>query len=134
MKVTRSYRFASSHRLHTPELDDETNRAVFGKCNNPHGHGHNYRMEVTVEGPVNRETGLAVDVPALDALVQREIVAAFDHRNLNADVREFQTLVPTTENLAVVARDRLAAGWPATMPRLARIRIFETQNNIFEIE
>jgi 6-pyruvoyltetrahydropterin/6-carboxytetrahydropterin synthase len=130
--LTRRYQFSAAHRLHASSLSDEANREIFGKCNNPYGHGHNYVLEVTVAGPVDR-FGRAADVAALDQLVRQAIVDPFHHRNLNTDAPEFQHLVPTTENLAVVAEQRLRHAWPPVLPALRGVRIFETQNNIFEI-
>jgi 6-pyruvoyltetrahydropterin/6-carboxytetrahydropterin synthase len=135
MRLTRRYRFSASHRLHSPHLTDEQNRQTFGKCNNPFGHGHNYSVEVSVAGPVDRRSGQVADVAELDRLVRETVVDVFDRQDLNAGVAEFSTtFVPTTENLATVIRARLLAGWPERFPRLDRIRIFETRNNIFEIE
>ncbi|MGE5569618.1 MAG: 6-carboxytetrahydropterin synthase [Rhodospirillales bacterium] len=136
IRLTRRYRFSASHRLHSPRLSDEENRAIYGKCNNRHGHGHNYVLEVSVRGPVEPETGRAADVAALDSLVQREIISAFDHRNLNAEVFEFASAVPTTENLVAEIERRLRRGWsavfPGRWPELDRIRIQETRRNTIE--
>ncbi len=135
VRLTRRYRFAASHRLHSPQLSEEENCVLYGKCNNPYGHGHNYVVEVTVRGPVDPTLGRAVDLESLDHLVQVTIVKPFDHRNLNQDVAEFMgALVPTTENLAAIVQSRLSAAWPAGLPPLDRVRIFETRNNIFEIK
>jgi 6-pyruvoyltetrahydropterin/6-carboxytetrahydropterin synthase len=135
VRLTRRYRFAASHRLHSPQLSEEENCALYGKCNNPYGHGHNYIVEVTIHGPVDPISGRAVDLESLDSLVQGTIVKQFDHRNLNQDVAEFMgALVPTTENLAAIVQSRLSAAWPSGLPPLDRVRIFETRNNIFEIK
>jgi 6-pyruvoyltetrahydropterin/6-carboxytetrahydropterin synthase len=135
-RVTRRYPFAASHRLHTPVLGDEENRRLYGKCNNPFGHGHNYVVDVSVRGPLD-STGRTVDPAVLDALVAREVLAPFDHRNLNTDVKSFATLVPTSENLAAEIYRRLSAGWrtafPGEWPKLEKIRIAETPRNIFEV-
>jgi 6-pyruvoyltetrahydropterin/6-carboxytetrahydropterin synthase len=135
-RVTRRYRFAASHRLHAPPLSEEENRRLYGKCNNPYGHGHNYEVEVSAGGPLDRY-GRAVDVAALDGLVEREVLAPFDHRNLNRETAAFRELVPTTENLAREICRRLKRAWPAVFPgpwpRLEKIRIAETARNIFEI-
>jgi 6-pyruvoyltetrahydropterin/6-carboxytetrahydropterin synthase len=110
---------------------------VYGKCNNPFGHGHNYTVEVSVRGPLDEATGLVVDLQALDALVRERVVDAFDHKDLNRQAAEFAATPPTTENLAIVIRDRLLAGWDDTFPAggtgLERIRIYETKRNIFEV-
>lgn len=136
-RVTRRYRFAASHRLHTPQLNEEENRRLYGKCNNPYGHGHNYEVEVSVVGPADPATGYAVDPAALDRLVAREVLEPFDHRNINAEVAGFERAVPTSENLAVEICRRLKRKWagafPGQWPRLDRVRIAETERNIFEI-
>jgi 6-pyruvoyltetrahydropterin/6-carboxytetrahydropterin synthase len=128
--VTRRYRFAASHRLHTPQLSEQENRDLYGKCNN-------YDVEITVRGPVDPATGLAVDLAALDRLVKAEVMDAFDHRNLNAEIAEFARTVPTSENLAIELDRRLRGRWhvefPDAWPRLEKIRIAETERNIFEV-
>jgi 6-pyruvoyltetrahydropterin/6-carboxytetrahydropterin synthase len=129
VRLTRRYRFAASHRLDTPALSPEENRRVFGKCNYPHGHGHDYGVEITVEGPVGAD-GQVVNRDALDALVSGNVLARLDHRNLNCDVAEFAHAVPTTENLALLIRDSLARSWTLA-PRLAGVRIYETARNVF---
>jgi 6-pyruvoyltetrahydropterin/6-carboxytetrahydropterin synthase len=137
VRVTRRYRFSASHRLHAPELSEERNREVYGKCNNPYGHGHDYVMDVTLRGPLDTRLGRLVSVDQFDQFVRCTIVDAFDRRNLNMDVPEFATLVPTTENLALVAAHRLAAAWPLAFPGCAalpeKVRIWETPRNIFEV-
>jgi 6-pyruvoyltetrahydropterin/6-carboxytetrahydropterin synthase len=135
--VTRRYRFAASHRLHTPRLGERENRELYGKCNNPYGHGHNYEIEISVHGPVDPATGHAVDLGELDRLVQAAVLDAFDHRNLNAEIPRFAEVVPTSENLALELDRRLRVRWPAAFPgawpRLQKIRIAETERNIFEV-
>lgn len=137
MQLTRCYRFSASHRLHSQALSEEGNQELYGKCNNPYGHGHNYEVEVTVSGPVDRQTGRVVDLHDLDSLVKEHITGPFDHRNLNEEVDEFQQLVPTTENLAMIINKRLRAAWPGVFPEhkpaLERVRICETARNIFEV-
>lgn len=129
MRLSSRYRFAAAHRLDTPALTPEQNRRLYGKCNNPYGHGHDYVVEVTVEGPVD-PTGQVVNRQALDRLVRSAAVDALEHKDLNRDVPEFANLVPTTENLAAVIRQRLERAW--TLPaRLVRIRIAETDRNSF---
>ena len=136
-RVTRRYAFAASHRLHSPRLSDEENRALYGKCNHPYGHGHNYVVEVSACGPLDGETGRAVDTGALDALVARQVLVPFDHRNLNADAPCFESVVPTSENLAAEICRRLKSEWssvfPRDWPRLETIRIAETERNIIEV-
>ena len=126
-RVTRRYGFAASHRLHTDALSAEENREVYGKCNNPYGHGHDYVLEVSLRGPLDPETGRVADWKPLDALVRTEVLRAFDHKNLNAEVPAFAAVVPTTENLALEIRRRLLRNWaaafPGVWPRLDRIRI-----------
>ena len=137
LSVTRRYRFAASHRLHTPRLSDAENRELYGKCNHPYGHGHNYEVEITVRGPVEESTGRAVDLAELDRLVKTEVLDGFDHRNLNLEIGRFAEVVPTSENLALELERRLRAGWrgafPGEWPRLEKIRIAETARNIFEV-
>jgi 6-pyruvoyltetrahydropterin/6-carboxytetrahydropterin synthase len=136
-RVTRRYEFAASHRLHSGELSAEENRRLYGKCNNPHGHGHNYVVEVTVRGPLDGATGRAVDIAILDELVAREVVRPFDHRNLNREVAAFARVVPTSENLGFEICRRLKRDWdqafPGKWPKLEKIRIGETARNIFEV-
>lgn len=98
--VQRRYRFSASHRLHVAAFDEPRNEAVFGKCNNPFGHGHNYEIEVSVAGPIDPRTGLAVDLNKLDRFVAAEVVDRYDHRYLNEELPEFEREVPTTENAA----------------------------------
>src|ERR1700730_22528 len=98
--LTRRYRFSASHRLHSAEMSAEENSATYGKCNNPHGHGHNYTLEVTVSGSVEQSTGMVCNLVDLDALVEREVLSRYDLQNLNT-LQEFAQLVPTTENLSV---------------------------------
>jgi 6-pyruvoyltetrahydropterin/6-carboxytetrahydropterin synthase len=135
--VTRRYQFAASHRLHARALDDEANRRLYGKCNHPFGHGHNYIVEVTARGPVDAATGAALDPRRLDELVEREVLRPFDHRDLNRDVDAFRDVTPTSENLAVEICRRLKRGWPTVFPgdwpRLEKVRIAETARNIFEM-
>jgi 6-pyruvoyltetrahydropterin/6-carboxytetrahydropterin synthase len=129
ISLTRRYQFAASHRLHCPELSAEENRRLYDKCNNPHGHGHNYAVEVTLTGPVDPETGMIANLGELDPFVQKQVIEPFDHRYLNEEIAEFQALVPTTENLAREIYRRLK-DFPAA--RLERVRIEETSKNSFE--
>jgi 6-pyruvoyltetrahydropterin/6-carboxytetrahydropterin synthase len=137
IRVTRRYRFSASHRLHSPRLGAEENERIYGKCNNPYGHGHNYVLDVSACGPVDERSGRAVDPAALDRLVRERVLEAFDHKNLNEQVAEFGEVVPTTENLGLLIHDRLRDGWreafPAGGPRLEKVRIHETERNIFEV-
>jgi 6-pyruvoyltetrahydropterin/6-carboxytetrahydropterin synthase len=135
-RVTRRYRFACSHRLHSPLLSDADNLRIYGKCNNPFGHGHNYVLRVTARGPADG-AGQAVNVALLDELVEREIVRNLDHRNLNCDVDWFGPEAPTSENLAVAICLRLKRNWKTVFagewPRLDQVCIEETPRNIFEM-
>ncbi|HWC95250.1 MAG TPA: 6-carboxytetrahydropterin synthase [Candidatus Sulfopaludibacter sp.] len=119
-------------------MSEEENRQLYGKCNNPYGHGHNYVVDVSARGPADSVTGRAVDIEALDGLVRREVVAPFDHSNLNTQVAAFQAVVPTSENLAIEICRRLKSHWsaafPGEWPKLHKIRIAETDRNIFEIK
>ena len=132
-RLTRRYRFSASHRLHAPALPDEVNRELYGKCNNPWGHGHNYLVEISVTGTVEADSGQLVSVEALDDVVQRAVIRDFDHRDLNRDIAAFREAVPTSENVAVEIRRRLTLAWPATFPTLAGVRLWETKRNIFEL-
>jgi 6-pyruvoyltetrahydropterin/6-carboxytetrahydropterin synthase len=125
----RRYHFAASHRLHTPQLSQDENCRVFGKCNNPYGHGHNYTVEVLLSGKIDPATGMIANLVDLDSFVEREILAPFDHKSLNEDVPAFRDKVPTTENLCVEIYRRLR---PFPHARLERVRVQETSNNSFE--
>jgi 6-pyruvoyltetrahydropterin/6-carboxytetrahydropterin synthase len=129
LELTRRYAFAASHRLHSPHLSPAENQRIYGKCNNPYGHGHNYVAEVTVTGPVDPETGMIAHLGELDQFVAREVLEPFDHMNLNHDVPAFRDRVPTTENLCVEIFERLKR-FPGA--RLVRIRLEETGRNSFE--
>ncbi len=137
VRLSKRYSFPAAHRLHSPALTAEENRATYGKCNNPLGHGHNYEIELTVRGPLDEVTGRVVDLAALDALAEREILAPFRYRNLNEEVPLFRGVVPTTENLAREVDRRLRAAWPETFtgasPVLEKVRIWETERNICEV-
>jgi 6-pyruvoyltetrahydropterin/6-carboxytetrahydropterin synthase len=127
--LTRRYRFAASHRLHSAQLDDEENKRVYGKCNNPHGHGHNYVVEVAVSGPVDPATGMIANLSDLDAFVDREVIEPFDHTYLNEQIPEFSERVPTTENICIEIFNRLRE-FPRA--KLERVRVEETSLNSFE--
>ncbi|MBL8296486.1 MAG: 6-carboxytetrahydropterin synthase [Bryobacterales bacterium] len=135
VKVTRQYRFSASHRLHSPQLSDDENRQVYGKCNNPYGHGHDYVVQVQVSGPVDEDTGLALPVEVLDGLMERLVLRDVANGNLN-DLPAFAEVVPTTEMLAIEVDRRLRARWsavfPETWPQLDGVRILETKRNVFE--
>jgi 6-pyruvoyltetrahydropterin/6-carboxytetrahydropterin synthase len=126
--LTRRYRFSASHRLHSDAMSDAENAATYGKCNNPHGHGHNYALEVTVSGQVD-ENGMVCNLVDLDGFVEREILDRFDVQNLNS-LPEFAELVPTTENLSITVYDILQRGF--RLAHLDRVRFEETLMNSFE--
>jgi len=137
VRITRRCRFSAAHRLDTPSLSPERNREVYGKCNNPHGHGHDYTLELSVSGPLDPRTGRLIPIAALDRFIEEVVLARFDRSNLNVEVSEFAAMVPTTENLAQVLARRIALAWPhwfATSPgRFEKLRIWETRRNIFEV-
>jgi len=131
IELGRRYRFAASHRLHTAKLSEAENNRVFGKCNNPYGHGHNYTLEVLFSGPVNPATGMIANLVDLDAFVNERVIEPLDHRSLQDEVPAFRELVPTTENLCTEIFERLRS-FPAA--KLEAVRIEETSNNSFEYE
>lgn len=130
MRVCRRSNFNAAHRLYRPDWSDEKNQEVFGKCNNPNFHGHNYTLEVWIDGDIDPETGYVIDLKLVKDLVKKEIEDRFDHRNLNLDCPEFKNLIPTAENIAVVCYDLLRG---KIDPKFnLSIRLWETENNIVE--
>jgi 6-pyruvoyltetrahydropterin/6-carboxytetrahydropterin synthase len=129
LHLWRRYRFAASHRLHSAHLGEEENRRVYGKCNNPYGHGHNYVVEVAVSGPVDASTGMIANLGDLDSFVEREVIEPFDHKYLNEEIAEFRNNVPTAENICLEIFNRLRR-FPQA--RLERVRVEETGLNSFE--
>jgi 6-pyruvoyltetrahydropterin/6-carboxytetrahydropterin synthase len=127
--LTRRYRFSSSHRLHSAEMSAEENLSTYGKCNNPHGHGHNYALEVTVSGPVDPSTGMVCNLVDLDGFVEKEVLSRFHLENLNM-MQEFAQQVPTTENLSVEIYEILQRGFQEA--HLEGVRLEETMMNSFE--
>ena len=128
--LTKVYEFSAAHRLHSPYLRDEENQEVFGKCNNLHGHGHNYVLEVTVKGEVHPKTGMIVELDFLDEILQKQVYARFDYKHLNLDTPEFEELNPTSENFVKVLWDILE---PSLRPiKLYRLRLRETPKNYFD--
>ena len=125
----RRYTMSASHRLHNEGLSAEANRAAYGKCNNPHGHGHNYIVEVLAAGAVDRETGMVVDLAVMDELVRTRVPDRFDRANLNRDPM-FTDEVPTTENLCKAVYKLLDGSLEPA--KLAHVRVEETENNFFE--
>lgn len=127
--LTRRYRFSASHRLHSTEMSADENRLTYGKCNNPHGHGHNYALEVTVSGQVDQSTGMVCNLVDLDGFVEREVLSRYHLENLNT-LQEFAQQVPTTENLSVEIFEILQRGFYHA--HLERVRLEETMMNSFE--
>ncbi len=134
--LTRRYRFSAAHRLHNDVLSAQDNARLYGKCNNPHGHGHNYVLDVTVAGPVDAATGMVFDLARLDRTVRAEVLERFDETNLNLDVENFRTRVPTTENICVeifnLLRPHVDEGKGRAGARLNRVRLEETNSNFIE--
>ena len=122
--LTRKAEFSASHYYHNPQMSAEENRRVFGKCNNPHGHGHNYVVEVTVAGKVDERSGMVMDLKDLKALLEREVLEPFDHKFLNEEVRIFDEKIPTTENIALEIWSRLEE--KLSVGKLHRVRLYET--------
>ena len=130
--VVRRLHFNAAHRLHNPAFPDDWNRRTFGPCNNPNYHGHNYELEVSVEGKIDPATGYVLDVAVLKQLVDEVVVQELDHKNLNLDVQWFHDRIPSAENIAVFCWEAIASRLPAG--RLARIRLWETPRNYVEYE
>ena len=130
MYVTRREQFAASHRLYNPSWSDERNDSVFGKCNNPAGHGHNYVLEVTVAGEIDPDTGYVVDLKLLKDVIRERVMDVMDHKNLNVDVDCLAGVIPTAENIARAIWRQLEPAIPAG--RLHRIVLRETENNTVE--
>jgi 6-pyruvoyltetrahydropterin/6-carboxytetrahydropterin synthase len=129
VELGRRYHFSASHRLHSEHLSAEENVRVFGKCNNPFGHGHNYMLEVNVSGKVDPTTGMIANLADLDGYVESAVLQALDHKSLNDEVAAFREKVPTTENLCIEIYERLK---DFSHAKLERVRIEETRNNSFE--
>ncbi len=122
--LTRKCEFSASHYYNNPEFTPEENQRVFGKCNNPHGHGHNYTLELTVKGKVDQRTGFVIDLKDLKEILNREVLEVMDHRFLNKEVPEFAKAIPTTENIAIAIWNRL--GPKLRVAQLHRVRVYET--------
>lgn len=122
--LTRKCEFSASHYYHNPEFSPEENRRIFGKCNNPNGHGHNYTLEVTVKGEIQPKSGFVMDLKDLKEIMNREVLDVFDHRFLNKEVPEFASEIPTTENLAISIWKRLEQCLQPA--KLHRVRVYET--------
>ena len=128
--VYRKEHFNAAHRLHNPAWDEERNKAVFGKCNNPNYHGHNYELVVKVTGEVDKNTGYVVDMKRLSDLIREKILDAFDHKNLNLDIPAFRDLNPTAENICIVIHDILRQHIDASLG--LQVRLYETERNFVE--
>lgn len=126
----RRAHFNAAHRLHNPKWSDEKNREVFGLCNNPNYHGHNYELEVKVSGPIDPNTGMVIDLGWLAKLIREQIENRFDHKNLNLDTEEFKDLIPTAENICVVIWGILREHIPST--HSLTVRLYETARNYVE--
>ena len=128
--VTRRAEFSASHRLYNPLWSDQKNREVFGKCNNPNGHGHNYTIEVTVEGEPPEETGMVIDLKKLADIIESEVVERVDHKHMNVDVDFLSGIIPTAENMAIafwkILKPKISEG------RLVSVKLFESTNNFVE--
>ena len=122
--LTRKAEFSASHFYHSPHFSAEENRRLFGKCNNPHGHGHNYMLEVTVKGQIDQRSGFVLDLRQLKEIMHREVIDVLDHRFLNKEVAEFKDTIPTTENLAIAIWNRIKP--KLNVAELNRIRVYET--------
>jgi len=128
MRLSSKFEFSASHRLHNPQMSDEENRNCFGKCNNPHGHGHNYEVQVTLKGSPDKTTGVLVDVPAFERIVAATVIDRFDHKNLNVELPEFsQTgLIPSVENIAMTIYRLLKSKFGDAGAQLASVTVWET--------
>ena len=130
VSVFREEHFNAAHRLHNPAWSDAENQRIFGKCNLPHFHGHNYVLETWVEGEVDSDTGFLIDLKILKEMIQKEVTEKFDHKNLNLDCKEFQNIIPTAENMSIVfwniLREKLDRRYKLT------VKLWETENNICE--
>ena len=138
LRLTRRYPFAASHRLHSDEFSAEENARLFGKCNNPFGHGHNYVVEVSLSGEADEASGMLIRRDEMDDFVNRNVLSKLDHANLNTSIPELENVVPTTENLTLLIQRWLAGAWEREFPgrslRVSRVRIEETGRNSFEVE
>ena len=130
--VTLRVHFNAAHRLYNPQRSDAWNEAMFGVCANPNAHGHNYELDVTVEGEIDPDSGYVIDINVLKSLVEEKVLRHLDHKNLNLDVPWFRDLIPTAENIAYVCWTQLAPELPAG--RLLRLRLWETPRNYVEYE
>ncbi|KAI8386986.1 hypothetical protein BD560DRAFT_383434 [Blakeslea trispora] len=136
--ITRSETFSAAHRLHSPKLSKEENKLVYGKCNHPHFHGHNYKVEITMQGKVDTVTGMVMNLVDLKECIQKAVMDPLDHRNLDMDVPFFKSNPSTTENLAVFIWSNFQyyylqnEKWSASSARLYKVKVYETEKNIVE--
>jgi 6-pyruvoyltetrahydropterin/6-carboxytetrahydropterin synthase len=126
--ITRRTTFSAAHRLHSADLSDEQNKEIFGKCNNPHGHGHNYVLEVTVKGEIDPKNGMVMNLVDLKKAIEEAIINEVDHKHLNYDVPVFREINPTAENMVVVFWKLLEMRLPKGM--LYEMKLHETENNV----
>ena len=126
VRLSHKFEFSASHRLFNRSLGEDENRRLFGKCSNPHGHGHNYELQVTLAGEPDRVNGVLVDLPAFERVVATAVIDRFDHKNLNAEVPEFRELIPSVENIAMVIHRLLKPKLTAGDVRLAGVTVWET--------
>lgn len=129
MYLSRKVEFCASHRLHSPALSDEENEQLYGRCNNPNGHGHNYVLEVVITGPIDRKTGMIMDLKALKDLLEEHIIDRVDHKNLNVDVDFLRGVIPTAENIVASFWEILEDKLPVNC-RLYEMKLWETDNNV----
>lgn len=128
VQFTRKYHFSAAHRLHSEQLSDEENREIFGNCNNPYGHGHNYYLDVSVRGEIDSVTGMVINMGELDEIVHREVISKLDHKHLNYEVPELKEHNPTSEVVAMVIYNMLSPH----LPKLHKVGLWETEKNYFE--
>jgi 6-pyruvoyltetrahydropterin/6-carboxytetrahydropterin synthase len=128
VRLSQKFEFSATHRLHNPSLSDEENCETYGKCNNPHGHGHNYEVQVTLRGSPDQTTGVLVDVPAFERIVAETVIDRFDHKNLNVELPEFSRtgLIPSVENIAMTIYRLLKPRFDESEARLASVTVWET--------
>ena len=126
VRLSQKFEFSATHRLHNPSLSDEENCRTYGKCNNPHGHGHNYEVQVTLAGEPDQSVGVLIDVPAMERIVSSTVIDRFDHKNLNVETEEFRDLIPSVENIAMVIFRMLKPQFERQRARLASVTVWET--------
>ena len=134
VRITRTVRFSAAHRYHSDQLSEAENERVFGKCHRPHGHGHDYRVEVAVEGPVDPVTGMVMNLADLDTVLKQHVVEPLDHTFLNYDVDHFAKVVPTCENIALYVTEVVVDPLRAYGIRVAAVRVWEGMDMYAEIE